>query len=235
MKLDKKQSYFLICCFCLVFSVVGATYAYFTASASDENTVVGDAATVSFGLSVDKVTTVDMAYGLIPMRNDRAPEAAVNKCRDIYGNAGCQIYKITVKADSDIVMFLDGYIETFRQEGVDTRISQVFYDVEADTFYTGYSVSDFETTDFVEEEYIKTGVRVSEEPKSFNHTDDYQCLFIKNEKIGGDVGIAREFYMMIWVYDNNEPQNYLQGMQLAYTGKVTFQTAEGNEISATFD
>ena len=40
---------------------------------------------------------------------------------------------------------------------------------------------------------------------------------------------------MIWVYDNGEPQDYLQGMQMAYTGKVTFQTAEGNEISATFD
>ena len=40
---------------------------------------------------------------------------------------------------------------------------------------------------------------------------------------------------MVWVYDNGEAQDYLQGMQLAYQGEVTFITAEGNEISATFD
>ena len=70
---------------------------------------------------------------------------------------------------------------------------------------------------------------------SLNHTDDYDCLVIKNQQIGGEVGKTKEFYVMIWVYDNGEAQDYLQGMQLAYTGKVTFQTAEGNEISATFD
>ena len=40
---------------------------------------------------------------------------------------------------------------------------------------------------------------------------------------------------MVWVFDNGQPQNDLQGMQLAYRGTVTFLTAEGNEISATFD
>ena len=52
--------YFLVGCLLLVMLVVGATYAYFTAKASDDNTVKGDAATVSFGLSVDKVTTIDI-------------------------------------------------------------------------------------------------------------------------------------------------------------------------------
>lgn len=230
-----KMLYFLIGCISLSMLIIGGTFAYFTASTTDTNTVYGDAATVSFSLSVQKITTVDMAYGLIPMRNNMAPYAASHKCRDNYGNAGCQLYKITVAADSETVMFLDGYIITNRQEGVETRISEVILSEDGETFSTKYTREDFDKEDFNESEYIKTGVRGSTEDLSLNHTDDYNCLFIQNEKIGGDVGKTREFYMMIWVYDNGQEQNYLQGMQLAYTGTVTFQTAQGNEISATFD
>ena len=232
---DSKMLYFLIGCISLSMLIVGGTYAYFTASTTDTNTVYGDAATVNFTLSVQRVTTVDMAYGLIPMRNEMAPYAASHKCRDQFDNAGCQLYKITISADSETVMFLDGYIVTNRQEGVETRISEVILD-ENGYYATKYTREDFDDENFDETKYIKTGVRRSEEDVSLNHTDDHECLFIQNEKIGGpDIGKTREFYMMIWVYDNGEEQNYLQGMQLAYTGAVTFQTAEGNEITATFD
>lgn len=234
MKLEKKQWYFLACCICLVLTVVGATYAYFTASDKDENSVFGEADTVSFSLSVNRVTTIDMAFGLIPMKNIMAPYAANQKCKDSMGNPACQIYKITINANSDMVLFLDGYIETTRKEGVETRISEVLLD-ENDIFNTRYTVEDFEKEDFSERDFIQTGVRTSPEEMSLNHTDDYDCLVIKNQQIGGEVGKTKEFYVMIWVYDNGEAQDYLQGMQLAYTGKVTFQTAEGNEISATFD
>lgn len=233
---NNKMLYFLIGCISLSMLIIGGTYAYFTASTTDANTVTGDAATVSFGLTVQKITNVDMAYGLIPMKNNMAPYAASHQCRDNFGNAGCQLYKITVSADSDTVMFLDGYIVTNRQEGVETRISEVILSEDGKIFSTKYTREDFDKEDFDETKYIKTGVRGSTEDISLNHTDDYDCLFIENEKIGGEeVGRVREFYMMIWVYDNGQPQNELQGMQLAYTGTVTFQTAEGNEISATFD
>lgn len=233
---DSKMLYFLIGCISLSMLIIGGTYAYFTASTTDTNTVSGDAATVNFALSVQRITTVDMAYGLIPMRNEMAPYAASHKCRDQFGNAGCQLYKITISADSETVMFLDGYIVTNRQEGVETRISEVILTEDGETYSTKYTREDFDSEEFDETKYIQTGVRRSEEDVSLNHTDDYECLFIQNEKIGGpDIGKTREFYMMIWVYDNGEEQNYLQGMQLAYTGAVTFQTAEGNEITATFD
>lgn len=227
--------YFLIGCLLIVMLVVGATYAYFTASASDDNTVKGDAATVSFGLSVDKVTTIDMAYGLVPMRNNQAPKAASNKCYDDNNNAGCQLYKITVHADSDTVMFLDGYIfMTPKDERLETRIASVYTD-DNENYYTKFTTDDFKREDFVENQFIKTGVRGSDKDTLPKRKDDYDCLLVSDEKIGGDSGRTRVFYMMIWVYDNGEAQDYLQGMQLAYQGSVTFVTAEGNEISATFD
>lgn len=234
-KLDRKLMYFLGCCILFALLVIGATYAYFTAKASDDNTVKGDAATVSFGLSVDKITTVDMAYGMVPMRNNQAPKAASNKCHDDNNNAGCQLYKITVHSDSDTVMFLDGYVfMTPKDERLETRIANVYTDDKED-YYTKFTADDFKRDDFDESSFIKTGVRVTDSNTSPKRTEDYNSLIVSNEKIGGDVGRTKDFYIMVWVYDNGEAQDYLQGMQLAYQGSVTFITAEGNEISATFD
>ena len=234
--IEKKMIYFLVCCISLAVIIIGATYAYFTAKATDEETVKGDAATVSFGLKVDRVTTVDMAFGLIPMKNSQAPNAAQQGCYDDYGNAGCQMYRITIEADSDTVMFLDGYVFiTPKDERLETRIANIYTEDEEVNFYTKFTNEDFGSADFVEHEVIKTGARGSEADVSPNRTDDYNCLIIKDEKIGGDVGRTKVLYMMIWVYDNGVAQDYLQGMQLAYKGDVTFVTAEGNEISATFD
>lgn len=232
---EKKMFYFLIGCISLAIVIVGATYAYFTASVKDENTVTGDTATVTFSLKVERVTTVDMAFGLVPMRNIQAPNAAKQKCYDDMGNAGCQMYKIIVQADSDTVMFLDGYVVvTPKDERLTTRFASVYTDDE-ENFYTSFTEEDLKSDTFDESAFIKTGARFSEVSVPLNHTDDYNCLLVENEKIGGDVGRERAFYMMIWVYDNGEAQNYLQGMELAYKGEVTFVTAEGNEISATFD
>ena len=214
---------------------MGATYAYFTASTKDENTVKGNAATVTFGLSVEKITSADMAFGLVPMKNKQAPNAAKQGCYDDFGNAGCQMYKITVNADSDTVMFLDGYVVvTPKDERLETRFTNVYTDDEAN-YYTSFTNEDFISDSFDEDKFIKNGVRVSYPTIPLNHTDDSGCLLVENEKIGGDIGRQRVFYLMIWVFDNGEAQDYLQGMQLAYKGEVTFVTAEGNQISATFD
>ena len=96
-------------------------------------------------------------------------------------------------------------------------------------------VVDDDSDTFDETRFIKTGVRVSDPKKQLNHTEDFNCLLIDNEKIGGDIGRQKVFYLMIWVYDNGKAQDYLQGLELAYRGEVTFVTAEGNEISASFD
>lgn len=245
--LDKKMYYFFVGCITLSVIIIGATYAYFTANVSDDKTVNGATETTSFSMSVERVTTVDMAYGLIPMKNVQAPNAARQLCKDDNNNAGCQIYKITLKGDSDQVMFVDGYVSTNPKEGVETRISRVFPEevevtddetMEVFTktiFNTDYSKDDFDREDFVLDEVIKTGVRGSDVTVSYNQKDDYDCLVVKNEKIGGDVGKELDIYIMVWLYDNGENQNYMQGLELVYTGEVSFVTAYGNEIKATFD
>lgn len=233
---EKKMFYFFVGCVSLAVIIIGATYAYFMASVSDEDSVYGDADTVSFGLSVTKVTSVDMAYGLIPMYNNRSSYAAEKKCLDDLNNAVCQIYKISIRADSDTVMFLDGYVSITAIEGLETRFTNVYTEDEEESFHTtNYTSDDFLRDDFNESDVIKSGVKRSLNDETFNHAEDFDCLLIENDQIGGESGRDKVYYMMIWVYDNGKSQDYLQGMQLAYQGKVTFVTAEGNEISATFD
>ena len=190
MKFDKKMVYFMVCCICLVLVVIGATYAYFTASISDDETVKGDAATVSFSLRVDKITSIDMAYGLVPMKSFQAPNAAIQMCRDDLGNAGCQMYKITVSADSDTVMFLDGYVVvTPKDERLETRFTRIYTEDNEESFHTGFTYEDMMDTEFNESDIIKNGVRVSKIEEPLNNTDDYGCLLVTDEQIGGeDVG-----------------------------------------------
>jgi len=134
----------------LVVAIIGATFAYFTATeTAGQNEITGNAATISFGLDVAIETTVDKTKGgLIPM-TDSMVEAAVNKshstaCVDDNGNAVCQIYKVTIDNKGTASMFLDGYVNLSGglgtdgvkiTEGTNMRWAQVFKTA------TGYSIS----------------------------------------------------------------------------------------------
>ena len=118
----------------LVVAIIGATFAYFTASASNNATITGNMATVKLALSVEKVTTVDEEKkGMIPMSNGMV-EAAVNDaqndvCVDDNNNAVCQIYKITLTNDSSAGQFVDGYVAL--KYGSGTPTDYTTYDVAA--------------------------------------------------------------------------------------------------------
>ena len=120
MKNKKNGFYTLIGILTLIVSITGATFAYFTATASaGENLITGNMASSTFRLNVEKVTDVDETKGgLIPMTNSMVERALVanaadaNKgiCVDDNSNAVCQVYKITVENTGTTSMFLDGYV-----------------------------------------------------------------------------------------------------------------------------
>lgn len=97
----------------LMVAVIGATFAYFTATASN-NVITGNMATIDFDITVAKVSTSDDDKGgIIPMSNnmmEQALKSAKGICVDDNGNAVCQVYKITVYNESSASMFVDGYV-----------------------------------------------------------------------------------------------------------------------------
>ena len=107
----------------LMVAIMGATFAYFTATAENTATIGGNMATVGMDVVITKMTKVDETKGgLIPMSNNMI-EQAINKasnqiCVDDNGNAVCQIYKITVTNESSVSMFVDGYVTLSGGSGV---------------------------------------------------------------------------------------------------------------------
>lgn len=127
MKKNKNIFYGVIGVATLMLSIVGATFAYFTATASNNNVIKGNMATIEFDVSVTKMTDVDVTKkGLIPMSNNMVEQALTKNsaksgygiCVDDNGNAVCQVYKITVTNTSSASMFVDGYVTLNNGSGI---------------------------------------------------------------------------------------------------------------------
>ena len=94
----------------LIVAIIGATFAFFAAGASN-NTVAGNTATVGLNLAVTKVSD-DKAAGLIPQPYAGLDSAVVGttgqSCVDGNGNSVCQVYKIEVSTTSASTIVVDG-------------------------------------------------------------------------------------------------------------------------------
>ena len=127
----------------LVVAIIGATFAYFTATGNDNGTIKGNMATITFSLNVQKVTHVDETKGgMIPMSNNMVQQAvtytaasgedpAKLTCVDDNGNAVCQIYKITVTNTGSASLFVDGYVALKDGSGNATDIGAKGKNLEA--------------------------------------------------------------------------------------------------------
>lgn len=220
----RKKLYFLLICITAIITITSGTYAYFTAAKTATNTITGQTATVSFGLAVRKVTRADEIIGVIPMDDELAPQAAENMCYDDYENAVCQVYEITVTNTGNSSMYLDGYIVLRMVNDDEMRFTRVYYD--GDTF---------RATETEEEEFdianVKSGIPLNTE--NFNNDDDKNALFIRNEFLKTEE--TKKFYAMMWIHNLKESQDDLQGVQNAFHGSVTFNSAQGNEVTAVFN
>ena len=136
MKNKRNIMYGVIGVATLMLSIIGATFAYFTATADNTATIKGNMATIDFDVSVVKMTNVDVTKkGLIPMSNNMMEQAltknaaAADKgiCVDDNGNAVCQVYKIIVNNNSTSSMFVDGYVTLFNGSGIPTDYPESYY------------------------------------------------------------------------------------------------------------
>lgn len=127
--MEKKKSivYITIGVATLMLSIIGATFAYFTATADNTATIKGNMATIEFDVQVDKMTDTDVTRGgLIPMSNNMVEQALTKNaqvsgkgiCVDDNGNAVCQVYKVRVINSSSASMFVDGYVTLTNGSGV---------------------------------------------------------------------------------------------------------------------
>lgn len=211
-ELDKNERkgqgtfYMIIAMLTLVVAIVGATFAYFSLQASDENTIKGNAAQAGLSLEVRKVS-VDASGDLVPL-DETLLEKAIKgdsatgsqMCVDKNGNTVCQVYEIKVTNEGSAATAVNGSL-TLSAETITNLKWQIMTDQSTPVTDTG----------------------------QFKTTDDTELA--KNDTVEANPG-TKTYYIMIWIDEIESPQN--DSDTGAFTGVVSFTSADGSGVTGTF-
>lgn len=211
-ELDKNERkgqgtfYMIIAMLTLIVAIVGATFAYFSLQASDENTVKGNAAQVGLSLEVRKVS-VDATGDLVPLDElllEKAikgdSETGSQMCVDKNGNTVCQVYEVKVTNEGTAATAVNGTL-TLTAETITNLKWQIMTDQDTPVTDSG----------------------------QFKTTDDTEIA--KNDTVEANPG-TKSYYIMIWIDEIEEDQN--DSDTGAFTGVVSFTSADGSGVTGTF-
>ena len=99
-----------IFCVLIIIGIIGYTYSFFTATVTDSVTIRGEAASLNLTLTVTKISP-NNTKGLIPQLDDYITSAVIGRngsCIDDNNNNVCQVYKITLKNNSAVTVYVNG-------------------------------------------------------------------------------------------------------------------------------
>ena len=105
---DKGLLFSIVGVLTLIVAIIGATYAYFQATASNSGTISGTAATSGLTLTITK--EIVPTGGLIPQLGSAINAAAAANCVDGNSNAICHVYSITVNNTGSSAVKVNGTI-----------------------------------------------------------------------------------------------------------------------------
>ena len=190
----------------LIVAIIGATFAYFTATANNTSMIQGNAATVSLGLSVTKISNGNK--GLVPQLEgtlsaamkgkDNTANSGNDMCIDGNDNTVCQVYKITVNNTGTGDAKLKGTLDL--NKGSITNLKWALVDGET-----------LESAPALDGSAKLDNVIVESLTLSGSGTEDY--------------------YVIIWIDETGASQ----GDTGSFTGTVTFNNAGGGEgVTSTF-
>lgn len=89
----------------LIVAIIGATFAYFSASATNDSDVTGTTASgASLAVAITRVSDTATSKNMVPMLSSDLQKGVTGtdtkSCIDANGNTVCQVYKITVSNGS---------------------------------------------------------------------------------------------------------------------------------------
>ena len=190
----------------LVVAIIGATFAYFSATATNDTIIKGNAAQIGLNLDVTKVST-DAAAGLIPMNDADVSkglegDAATGSkmCVDKNGNTVCQVYQITVTNNGTATAVVNGTLNI-----------------------TGATFAN-----------LKWQLLNGTESESLTTTTTYNPISTTTLDTGASLTASgsKTYFVMIWISNLSSDQSSADTG--SFTGSVTFNSADGAGVSATF-
>ena len=190
----------------LIVAIIGATFAYFTATANDTSTIQGNAATVSLGLSVTKISNGNK--GLVPQKEatlssamkgkDNTANSGNDMCIDGNDNTVCQVYKITVNNTGTGDAKLKGTLDL--NKGSITNLKWALVDGET-----------------------------LESAPALDGSAKLDNVIVESLTLSGSG--TQDYYVIVWIDETGSPQ----GDTGEFTGTVSFNNAGGGEgVTSTF-
>ena len=220
-----KIQLFLTLILILFFTVTGATYAYFSAVDTNNNTITGDLATVNLTLDVEKIfptNTSDNTGVIVPQlsvsgsSNSPLSTALKSGCVDSNKNIVCQVYKINIKnVGGTATQVVDGNI--------------AFYGNAALTEDVNLSMPNLRwkpitLADATVPANSKLGVNAD------LIADGSENIFASDVVMV--TGSSFDYYIIIWINENNVEQTIDEGN--SFYAKVEFNSSNGTGVTASF-
>lgn len=199
----------------LVVAIIGATFAYFSATGTAEQKVEGQAATVGLNVTLTKVST-DATGGLIPIEETLLTKALTgdtasgNKmCLDKDKNTVCQLYKVAVENTGTAASTLNGTLKLATAEGAT---------------YTNLKWANVNKDAGITEDKVPTEI-----PAGNLNAMSVEAI-TTNEVF--EAGVTKYYYIMVYINEMNEAQETKDTGR--FTGTVTFAGPAGKGTTATF-
>lgn len=194
----------------LVVAIIGATFAYFSASATNDADVTGTTATgANLTLTVTRESDAATAANMVPMLDTDLQKGVTGtnskSCIDANGNTVCQVYKVNIANGSNITVNVKGTM-TLNDGGATNMRWQVLtnattINASADTINAG-----------------SEGVIVANQTLAASGNQD--------------------FFIVVWLHETNSDQTDPDAGK-TFTGSITFNGvntdgSETNGVTASF-
>lgn len=197
----------------LAITTIGATYAYWVATAESASNTVQTKSTI-YSISM-QINPLYHDFSVIPMNDKDVLKALKNRCKDKYDRGACSAYYIYVYDYSENLDYISGYM-----------------DVETDNMqnlsYMMLRLSDV----YDEEQCIKVG-----------ESEDIYCIAHETTAIGDGVNLSlgdsydvkgmadTKFILVMWLSNFKYSQNDVDIG--SFNATVTMQAGNGGEIKGT--
>ena len=242
----------------LVVAIIGATFAYFSASRVNDTDIQGTTAEAG-GLTVvaNRITT-GTNDSIIPLNLivnqtdkdtvDQFDKAMENKCKDSLGNNVCDIYEVIVSNLSKTsTVNVQGKLTL---SGSETNTTNMYWtlinaDVAKDTtgeqttytFNGATAIADFAMVPQAKEGFLTYAA--DKEPDGLNKAQSLTLYGTDNSDAGES---SKTFYVLVWLEETGAEQQDEDAstteQKRAYKGTITFDAVDANGtksgVTATF-
>lgn len=207
----------------ILFSVTGATYAYFAAIATDDETITGTMATVNLTLDVKRIFPLESSSNtgvIVPQlsSNGALSLALKSGCVDDNNNVVCQVYKINIQnVGGTATQIVDGKVMFYGNNTLTNDVSS--------------------TMPSLRWKLITSADEVSPSNSVLGNNDAMIADTVGEDNVFADEitmvdGSNIDYYMIIWIDETNEEQDIDEGN--SFFGKILFESSNGTGVTSTF-